>query len=393
MTAQNPQEDWKKCIPHPGSLFIVGDPKQMPPTSFFATNTVDEDNLEAEDLESILDDCLALNMPQSHLLWHYRSRHESLIAFSNSQFYENKLFTFPSVNDRVSKVPLTRVDGVFDRGKTRTNRAEALAVLEEIQRRYKDPALSKQSLGVVTFNISQQNLIDDLLNAACTQDPELEKWAYGSEEPVFIKNLENVQGDERDVILFSIGYGPDKNGKVSMNFGPLNLAGGERRLNVAVTRSRYEMMVFSSLHAKDIDLRRSNAKGVQGLHRFLDYAENGTLIENAYFQDAQQMEKTITLQIAKKLEERGVKVNTFVGKSRFKVNIAIVDPRNEEKYVMGILLDDKIYHAIPTMSDREIVQPSVLKSLDWRIKRVWTLDWFERPDHVIENILNEINCA
>jgi hypothetical protein len=178
-----------------------------------------------------------------------------------------------------------------------------------------------------------------------------------------------------------------------MNFGPLNLAGGERRLNVAVTRSRYEMMVFSSLHAKDIDLRRSNAKGVQGLHRFLDYAENGTLIENAYFQDAQQMEKTITLQIAKKLEERGVKVNTFVGKSRFKVNIAIVDPLNEEKYVMGILLDDKIYHAIPTMSDREIVQPSVLKSLDWRIKRVWTLDWFERPDHVIENILNEINCA
>jgi hypothetical protein len=105
------------------------------------------------------------------------------------------------------------------------------------------------------------------------------------------------------------------------------------------------------------------------------------------------MEKTITLQIAKKLEERGVKVNTFVGKSKFKVNIAIVDPHNEEKYVMGILLDDKIYHAIPTMSDREIVQPSVLKSLDWRIKRVWTLDWFERPDHVIENILNEINCA
>ena len=156
-----------------------------------------------------------------------------------------------------------------------------------------------------------------------------------SGELIFIKNLENVQGDERDVILFSIGYGPDKNGKVSMNFGPLNLAGGERRLNVAVTRSRYEMMVFSSLHAKDIDLRRSNAKGVQGLHRFLDYAENGTLIEDAYFQDAQQMEKTITLQIAKKLEERGVKVNTFVGKSRFKVNIAIVDSRNEEKYVMG----------------------------------------------------------
>ena len=178
-----------------------------------------------------------------------------------------------------------------------------------------------------------------------------------------------------------------------MNFGPLNLAGGERRLNVAVTRSRYEMMVFSSLHAKDIDLRRTNAKGVQGLHRFLDYAERGTLIENAYFQNDQSMEKVITLQIAQKLEEKGLKVNTFVGKSRFKVNIAILDPQHEGKYMLGILLDDKIYHQIPTMSDREIVQPSVLKSLDWQIKRIWTLDWFERPEHVIENILDEIKRA
>ena len=129
------------------------------------------------------------------------------------------------------------------------------------------------------------------------------------------------------------------------------------------------------------------------MHRFLDYAENGTLIENAYFQDGQTIEKIITLQIAKKLEEKGLKVNTFVGKSRFKINIAILDPQNEEKYMMGILLDDKIYHAIPTMSDREIVQPSVLKALDWRIKRIWTLDWFERPEHVLENILDEVKRA
>ena len=152
-------------------------------------------------------------------------------------------------------------------------------------------------------------------------------------------------------------------------------------------------MVFSSLHAKDIDLRRSNAKGVQGLHRFLDYAENGTLIENAYFHDDQKMEKIITMQIARRLEEKGLKVDTFVGKSRFKVNIAILDPQNEGKYQLGILFDDKIYHAIPTMSDREIVQPSVLKSLDWKLKRVWTLDWFERPEHVIENILSEVKSV
>ena len=179
---------------------IVGDPKQMPPTSFFATNTIDEDNLDIEDLESILDDCLALNMPQTHLLWHYRSRHESLIAFSNNQFYENKLYTFPSVNDRESKVSLVHVDGVFERGKSRKNQGEAEAVVSEIKRRCHDPELSKCSIGVVTFNISQQHLIDDLLSEACEKDSDLEKWVYESEEPLFIKNLENVQGDERDVI-------------------------------------------------------------------------------------------------------------------------------------------------------------------------------------------------
>ena len=189
------------------------------------------------------------------------------------QFYENKLFTFPSVNDRVSKVTLVPVDGVFDRGKTRTNKAEALAVLEEIKRRCQDPDLSKQSLGVVTFNISQQHLIDDLLNEACAKDPALEKWAFGSEEPLFIKNLENVQGDERDVILFSIGFGPDENGKIYMNFGPLNREGGWRRLNVAVSRARCEMMVFSAMRSDQLDLNRTKAEGVAALRRFLEYAE------------------------------------------------------------------------------------------------------------------------
>ena len=391
--SQIPTNEAVGAIARGKAVVIVGDSKQMPPTTFFTANKTTEEEFDVDDLESILEDCQALKMPSLLLSWHYRSKHESLISFSNNEYYENKLHTFPAIDDQERRVVYVPVKGTYQKGGSRSNKNEAMAIVNEIERRLSDEKLRKFSIGVISFNVQQQYLIEDLLETRMEKNRKLKAWAEESGEPIFIKNLENVQGDERDVILFSIGYGPDKNGKVSMNFGPLNLAGGERRLNVAVTRSRYEMMVFSSLHAKDIDLRRSNAKGVQGLHRFLDYAENGTLIENAYFQDAQQMEKTITLQIAKKLEERGVKVNTFVGKSRFKVNIAIVDPRNEEKYVMGILLDDKIYHAIPTMSDREIVQPSVLKSLDWRIKRVWTLDWFERPDHVIENILNEINCA
>ena len=391
--SQIPTNEAVGAIARGKAIVIVGDTKQMPPTTFFTSNKTTEEEFEVDDLESILEDCQALKMPSLLLSWHYRSKHESLITFSNNEYYENKLHTFPAIDDQERRVVYVPVKGTYQKGGSRSNKNEAMAIVNEIERRLSDEKLRKLSIGVISFNVQQQYLIEDLLETRMEKNRQLKAWAEESGEPIFIKNLENVQGDERDVILFSVGYGPDKNGKVSMNFGPLNLAGGERRLNVAVTRSRYEMMVFSSLHAKDIDLRRTNAKGVQGLHRFLDYAEHGTLIENAYFQDDQPMEKVITLQIAKKLEENGLKVNTFVGKSRFKVNIAVHDPHHEGKYMLGILLDDKIYHTIPTMSDREIVQPSVLNVLDWKIKRIWTLDWFERPEHVIENILNEIKRA
>lgn len=370
---------------------IVGDPKQMPPTAFFATNTVDEDNLEAEDLESILDDCLALNMPQSHLLWHYRSRHESLIAFSNSQFYENKLLTFPSVNDRESKVRLIHVDGVFDRGKTRTNKTEAEAVIAEIKRRYKDPELSKQSLGVVTFNISQQRLIDDLLNEACTQDTELEKWAYGAEEPLFIKNLENVQGDERDVILFSIGFGPDENGKVYMNFGPLNRDGGWRRLNVAVSRARCEMMVFSTLRSEQLDLNRTKAEGVAALRNFLEYAEGRTLVlEEANLQTKQENHDGIATAICKALAEKGFETDLSVGRSEYRIDIGVVDPKNPGEYILGILLDGNGYGTSKTTRDREIAQISVLNSLGWNILRIWSMDWWDNRQKELNRILSRL---
>ena len=370
---------------------IVGDPKQMPPTSFFSTNTLDEDNLEAEDLESILDDCLALNMPQSHLRWHYRSRHESLIAFSNSQFYENRLLTFPSVNDRVSKVTLTRVDGVFDRGKTRTNRAEALAVLEEIQRRYKDPALSKQSLGVVTFNISQQHLIDDLLSEACTRDPALEKWAYGSDEPLFIKNLENVQGDERDVILFSIGFGPDETGKVHMNFGPLNRDGGWRRLNVAVSRARCEMKVFSAMSADQLDLNRTKSEGVAALKKFLEYAEGRPqALEESQLRSRTE-EAGIAASICDALAEHGYDTDRAVGRSEYRIDIGVAAPGEPDRYILGIMLDGPGYGAAKTTRDREIAQTAVLEGLGWQILRVWSMDWWDNPGKELARILKVLN--
>lgn len=366
---------------------IVGDPRQMPPTSFFATNSTDEDNLETEDLESILDDCLALNMPQTHLLWHYRSRHESLIAFSNSRFYENKLFTFPSVNDRESKVNLIHIDGVFDRGKTRQNRAEAEAVVEEIKRRCHDEVLSKNSIGVVTFNISQQNLIEDLLNEACKTDQQLEQWAFNSDEPVFIKNLENVQGDERDVILFSVGYGPDKDGNVFMNFGPLNRDGGWRRLNVAVSRARCEMAVFSTLTADQINLSKTGAEGVAALKAFLDYAAGKPLALSEYSADKYRKNKeNIAKSISRELKSIGYDSDLSVGHSGYRIDIGVIDPDNKDKYILGILLDGDCYNDAKTTRDREIAQISVLNGLGWDIMRVWTMDWWDNRQKEIGRI-------
>ena len=376
------------------NAIVVGDPKQMPPTSFFASSTTDEEHLDEEDMESILDDCLALNMPQTHLLWHYRSRHESLIAFSNSQFYENKLYTFPSVNDRESHVHLVHVDGVFERGAKRINRAEAEAVVDELRRRCHDPSLAGRSVGVVTFNISQQNLIDDLLTDACMLDPELDEWAYHSKEPIFIKNLENVQGDERDVILFSIGYGPDKDGKVSMNFGPLNREGGWRRLNVAVSRARYEMIVFATLTPDQIDLSRTSAVGVAALKEFMQFAASNQLYiteDKALYEN--KTPDGIADAICKAIEANGYVTDRSIGESAFKIDIGVVNPQNPEKYLLGILLDGVGYENAKTTRDREIAQINVLEGLGWRITRVWTMDWWDNSRREISRLLDEIHKA
>jgi len=372
------------------NVIVVGDPKQMPPTSFFTSNNIDEDNLDKEDLESILDDCLALSMPSKHLLWHYRSKHESLIAFSNSQYYENKLLTFPSPDDIQSKVTYTQIAGYYDKGKSRQNKFEAEAVVNEIMSRLSDTDKAGRSIGVVTFSSVQQSLIEDMLNEAFVKNPEIETIALESAEPLFIKNLENVQGDERDVILFSVGYGPDKEGKVSLNFGPLNREGGWRRLNVAVSRARYEMKVFSTLKADQIDLARTSSAGVAGLKAFLEYAEKGknVITYNANSQKIKQ--KSLVDIIAGKIRERGFQVNTNIGCSGYRVDMAIINPDISSKYILGILCDGTNYKEAKTVRDREIIQQEVLKSLGWNIHRVWSLDWWENKEQVLADIISAI---
>ena len=380
------------AIARGNNVIVVGDPKQMPPTNFFSTNTVDEDNIEMEDLESILDDCLALSMPSKHLLWHYRSKHESLIAFSNSEYYDNKLLTFPSPDNIESKVIFVPVKGFYDKGKSRQNKEEGLAVVNEISRRLLDENLRTKSIGVVTFSSVQQALIEDMLSDKFLFNPELERLALESEEPLFIKNLENVQGDERDVILFSIGYGPDAEGKVSINFGPLNRLGGERRLNVAVSRARYEMIIYSTLRADQIDLNKTSSVGVAGFKRFLEYAQKGEQIVTDK-QTSVISHASIENLIAQEIRKHGYVVHTNIGCSGYKIDLGIVDKSKPSNYLLGVLCDGDNYRQTKTARDREIVQNSVLRSLGWNICKVWTMDWWENPKEVVLQILQAIQDA
>ena len=387
--SQMPTSDAVGAIARSKNVIITGDPKQMPPTSFFASNQVDEDNIEIEDLESILDDALALSIKSKHLLWHYRSKHESLIAFSNSEYYENKLLTFPSPDNRISKVSFVKVDGFYDKGKSRRNPAEARAVVDEIRRRLSDKNLQNKSIGVVTFSIVQQQLIDDMLTDLFASYPELEKIATSGNEPIFIKNLENVQGDERDVILFSVGYGPDKTGKVSMNFGPLNQNGGERRLNVAVSRARYEMKIFSTLTSDMIDLNRTSSKGVEGLKKFLNFAQRG--VNAIKVESINNVSKNIVAeQVAQKLREHGYTADTAVGCSGFRIDVAVCNPEKPQQYMLAIVCDADDPAKNKTARDREIIQPDILKALGWKILKIWTLDWYNDSNKVLENILQTI---
>ena len=323
-------------------------------------------------------------------MWHYRSKHESLIAFSNAKFYDNKLRTFPSTDDIISKVTYVNVEGYYDKGKTRQNSFEAKAIVEEIIRRLSDPELSKRSIGIVTFSVVQQFLIEDLLNEVFKSRPDLEKIATETEEPIFIKNLENVQGDERDVILFSIGYGPDKDGKVSLNFGPVNREGGWRRLNVAVTRARYEMQVFSTLRADQIDLARTSSEGVASLKAFLAYAEKGRSALPNRFSFSNISNSSFSNMLSEQIQQHGYNVHTDIGCSTYKVDIGVINPSNKNEYLLGILCDGDNYLKANTTRDREITQPQVLKSLGWNIYKVWSADWWENPDKTISQIIDVI---
>ncbi len=365
------------------SAVIVGDPNQMPPTSFFMSGAQDEEHPEAEDLDSVLDDCLALGIPQKYLIWHYRSKHESLIAFSNIMYYSSKLCTFPSPDAMDSKVKLCYIEnGVYDRGATKCNKKEAEALVEEVIRRLKDPRLRRSSIGIVTFSTPQQIYVDRMLSKRIAAEG-LEEAAYEREEPLFVKNLENVQGDERDVIMFSICYGPDNNGRISLNFGPLNQYGGWRRLNVAVSRAREEMIVFSSMRYSHIDMNRTAARGVAGLKVFLEFAEKGRTSISVKSDEMIINRQGIGKYIAEELSGYGYDCRCDVGVSDFKIDVAVTDPDNKHNFILAVLCDGTRQFSI---KDRSVMQVQTLKRNNWNVMRLYTINFYNNPKREIKKI-------
>ncbi len=375
------------------NVIVVGDPKQMPPTNFFnrgATDTEDEE----EDYESILDRALDAGLKKHRLTGHYRSKHESLIAFSNSKYYENSLATYPSAETKESAVVLHKVEGLYSKGKAANNPKEAQAVADEVLRRLQDPELSRYSIGVVALNQSQQRTIENCLDDMRRAHPQTEIFFQDSDDerlPLFVKNLETVQGDERDVIILSLGYGPTEPGArtMSMNFGPLNRQGGERRLNVAITRAKYEVLVFASMDYTMIDLGRTQAQAVADMRDYLEYAERGICAlagQSSERYGIDSFDSEFERSVALALRARGWKVLSQVGVSRFRVDLGVVHPDQPGKYLAGVECDGATYHSSPSARDRDRIRQQVLESLGWRFARIWSTDYFRSPEDVIENI-------
>ena len=376
-------------------LVVAGDPKQLPPTNFFEKVAFDDgtegDGDEGtECFESLLDVCLTLGMRRQRLKWHYRSRKEGLIAFSNYHFYENSLITFPSAHENFSN-PLDFTflpDGTYENN---VNVLEARKIAEMVMEHFqKSP---EQSLGVIAFSVSQQNRILDELEIQRRTQPHLEEF-FSPEKPdrFFVKNLENVQGDERDMIFLGVGYGPNSARKVFMRFGPLNLKGGERRLNVAVTRARMGMKVISSLMPDQINLSNTNSMGARLLRSFLDYAARGTVALSQAITSTGpgSADSPFEEAVCDALTQRGLKLQKQVGCGGFRIDLAVLDDKVEGKYLLGIECDGATYHSSATARDRDRLRQQVLEGLGWSICRIWSTDWVQNRERQIQRVLDAL---
>ncbi|MDT0687674.1 DUF4011 domain-containing protein [Autumnicola psychrophila] len=374
---------------------IVGDTKQLPPTAFFSMKSEDESD-EKIDCESVLE-MFGSIYPEMLLKWHYRSRSESLISFSNHHIYDNRLNTFPASDtedDKVSLMIVTGKEAFYDKGKSKTNVGEANAVVDEIFSRLKEES-STGSIGVVTFSSVQANLISDLIDVRLQKEPQFETFFdVNNPEYIFVKNLENVQGDERDLILFSVGYGKDSLGKISRNFGPLNNSGGERRLNVAVTRARNEVKIFSNFHPRELDVSTSTSEGLRLLKEYLLYAQEGhtALLRQQSFNNVDEFDSIFEKEVTDALRKKGWEVRTQIGVGGYRVDLGVVHPEYSGRFLAGIECDGARFHSAKSARDRDILRQMVLEGLGWAILRIWSTDWWYDSGKCIDKLHQELEA-
>jgi len=374
-------------------LVVVGDPKQLPPTSFFdrVIDDDEEDPTTIEESESILDATLPM-FPARRLRWHYRSQHESLIAFSNHSFYDSDLVLFPSPHKgtdsygvRYSRVPR----GCFI---NRRNMEEAKIISEAVREHFRHRP--GETLGVVAMNAEQRLQIESAIESLAKEDSVFQDWLEKDsrgDEPLFIKNLENVQGDERDVIFISMTYGPQEpRGKVFQRFGPINSEVGWRRLNVLFTRSKKRMHIFSSMDSGDIVAGSTAKRGVQALRDFLAYCETG-ILHKTERETGRAPDSDFEIAVMEALRNKGFECVAQVGVAGFFIDVAVVDTGNPARYLMGIECDGATYHSAKSTRDRDRLRQTILERLGWRIRRIWSTDWFKNPHAELQPIIRELN--
>jgi hypothetical protein len=380
-------EDAVGSIYRGDTLVVAGDPKQLPPTPFFQ-HTLDEDfdwdeeAYEFDVFDSVLDECMSIGLPVRMLRWHYRSKHDSLISFSNDRFYNGNLVLFPASRMGSSELGLEFVhveDGVYDRGGRRNNVREAEVVTDLVFEHFvRHP---EKTLGVVTFSLSQMNTMQDTIEERLRERPKFEKFFVEDRlDGFFVKNLENVQGDERDVMIFSVGYGYDENGRITMNFGPLNKQGGERRLNVAVTRAREKVVLVSSIKYDDIRLESTQAEGVHSLHHYMRYAERRPQNLDDVVVEEVSLTSPLDDEVAEEVKRLGYRTVPWVGSGVFRVDLGVVDPTDPGRFILGIMCDGENYVSADTARDRDRLRIQVLENLGWKIHRIWSPDWVQRRE-------------
>ena len=392
-------------------VVVAGDAKQLRPTTTFMKrymgSTIDDSfdysTQAALEVESLLD--LAVSrFNNAHINYHYRSKNEELIDFSNKAFYNNTLQVSPNVSKNIKNKPIERimVDGLWDDRKNIVEAKEVVKLLKNILKTRKD----NETIGIITFNIEQENCIEDLIDEKCQQDVEFRKLfntennriENGEDVSIFIKNLENVQGDERDIIIFSIAYARNVTGRVNAGFGSLSNEGGENRLNVAITRAKKKVYVVTSIEPEELKVDGSKFMGPKLLRKYLTYARavskgdesevkellgsfDNKIPDRPAVIDMPPLEE----QIATKLTERGYNVELNVGNSNSKLSLAVYD-KALDMYLLGIETDNDVVASSTSPLERDVFRNEFLKTRGWLIYRVWSRDWWHNSSMVIANI-------